>query len=484
MEGNASNQDFISSGDSIMSHHRDTRDKNQISKNRKAYRQEILQKRIERKLKQELHSESSTFRHTMENAILSKVQNDLGMRNSSISTLPMLELPKHLLLKMKNDPSSSNQSKRNKGNRTIRQLCGVKQYPKRISMTSTKTVKFILPPRSLRQTSVLILCTDFSNKSSTRHVLDAARTLSAYNYNVTIITTNSGKREKLLRNVVVKEVGRFIPEDFLGAYRSFFYALRSAYLAFRVLRTSFPREPVMILCESSPIVLPILYSTGIKTAYFQFLFNMLESNPKMSEARINTGLVPKLCLPYANYILLPNKSFKFIYRNSFRNLKSKLYVLYPFLHNKKSNNKQDISFESYSLPNTCYKSESIIFLTLGEYDERSNFDLAIQSFEYLLSLTDDRVKSNLFLILSGHCYKNSCEHLKYYEKIYNMVQKTRRPDQIILLKHLSMKQKKHIINMSSVLLHTTLDEIFSTRVLEAMSLAKSVIASNTGTETI
>lgn len=351
------------------------------------------------------------------------------------------------------------------------------QLARHVSSSSQKSIKFILPPKRPKDT-VIVLCTDLSNKAYARHVVDAAKALDIYGYNV-ILVTNTYKPYRSLKKIKIVEVGTWLPRSFLGYFRNLCYILRSAYVAYW-LSVCGPHNPTMVFCEAHKIVLPILNWGEFKVAYFQYLYGDVNQG-KIKQVSIKSSWLSRLCLPFANAVLVPSKQYKEIFEKAYKDLHFNPIIMYPYIHTRSLEKAtfEDL-YKKQIVPGECYNTANTIFLVIGEYLDRSNFELAVKAFEYLMTVVDKIIKPTIYLIVAGYNSTFTKSNLAYYEKIKKMVKMSRCSKHCVLLRKTSMAEKKTLIELSSALVHTPADEIYNKNILEAMSMGKPVIATNSG----
>lgn len=355
-----------------------------------------------------------------------------------------------------------------------------KRSPISSSLTSNLSASSCSSVKHLKQKEdrhIVMLCTDMTTKTS-KHIIDAAIALTYYDLKITMITCKYNKKlYSHLKKIQVVVLNPTIPETVFGTLKNLCYLLRSAYAALWTIMWCPVPFPIMIICETDPIVLPILYIKNFRLAYYQYCFSAITRNTPVKSTVLNTDYFTKQCISFADAILIPNNQYKSIFKRSYTNVDINPVVLYPYLSTAHVENQEVCSIYSY-FPFMTHNS--CIFLVLGHYDERSNFELAVRAFEHLILITQEDKKKNLYLIVYGHYSKNLNEERNYFKKIKQIVNSSRSAQQFILLEYAAVYEKLSLIYGCTVLLHTTIDEIFNRHILEAMFMKKAIIASRTG----
>lgn len=127
------------------------------------------------------------------------------------------------------------------------------------------------------------------------------------------------------------------------------------------------------------------------------------------------------------------------------------------------------------------KETNTFFLITGPYLPRSNFELAIESFDIVYSKLFKKGQTHLpLLVIAGRYCEGDKYQRAYYTKILEQVNNLQCSSNIVLLKRFSTVTKKTLLTYCLSVLHTTTNEMFGNQILEAMYMGRPVVACNDG----
>lgn len=127
------------------------------------------------------------------------------------------------------------------------------------------------------------------------------------------------------------------------------------------------------------------------------------------------------------------------------------------------------------------KETNTFFLVTGPFLPRSNFELALESFEIVYSKLFKRGERVLpLLVIAGKFSEFDKFQRNYYTKLLEYVSNLQCGSNIILLKRFSTVTKKTLLSYCLAVLHTTSNDMFGNQILEAMYMGRPVIACNDG----
>lgn len=128
-----------------------------------------------------------------------------------------------------------------------------------------------------------------------------------------------------------------------------------------------------------------------------------------------------------------------------------------------------------------FASKDNFYLISGPFHPRSNFELAIESYELLfLKLLKARLKDLPILVIAGQFNEQDPGEREYLWKINKLIANLNCCTNIVVLKKLNAIFKKTLLTYCICVLHTTLEDIFGEQILEAMYMGRPVIAANDG----
>ncbi|XP_030747686.1 alpha-1,3/1,6-mannosyltransferase ALG2-like [Sitophilus oryzae] len=221
-----------------------------------------------------------------------------------------------------------------------------------------------------------------------------------------MFTTQYNKGESIedleySNKVDVKYSAWWIPRSFLGLFRGFMSILKSAWMAFRIVFNPPKVKPSLILLDINLVALFLLHFFSHYKLFYVQLMESIRENPELCE---HTKYFPTLFeakwIKLADIILVETDGFAEIFKQSFPALNQDPIVLYPSI---------DIGLWKEPaikiqriIPDLL--DNTTIFLTVGKFRRSTNFKLALDAFELLLQLIDDRDMTRRFqLVIAGNC---------------------------------------------------------------------------------
>lgn len=238
-----------------------------------------------------------------------------------------------------------------------------------------------------------------------------------------------------------------------------------------------PRPEIVIL-DTHPIALLILGKLSSYTIFYVDHMPLLKDVTSFtSYVKITPSLFALMWLKYAQEIIVQSECLANIFRRSYPNIQKNVKVLCPCVDiGTWTSEPIDINRIIRDLP-----EEYILFSVFGRYNKRSNFNLALDAFEYLLLLLDENQRSKVYLVIAGHT--KTAEEVKCYTEILELVKSKMYANQVTFLRQMPVIHKKTILSKSTAVLHTAQYEVFPGIIPAAMNLGVPIIATNTGVAT-
>lgn len=235
-------------------------------------------------------------------------------------------------------------------------------------------------------------------------------------------------------------------------------------------------KPNVVILDTNTVVLYLLAKfTRYKTIFLNHYFDIRNLSKFAENISVTRDLLTTKTISYADEIIVLNKCFGDVFRRSFPKVKKELHYICPSVDTTLwREGRVDINRIIPDLP-----KKPLIFVVFGQYSKRSNFELAIKSFENLLLLLESDLKERLHLVVGGNC-RNTVEQLSYYNELKDDAKDKYYGSQITFLKQTPVIHKKTLIEECLGVLHPAKYDYFPETVLAAMRLGRPIIASNTG----
>ncbi|CAH1119751.1 unnamed protein product [Phaedon cochleariae] len=335
--------------------------------------------------------------------------------------------------------------------------------------------------RPTDQSHVLIIHEKLMKRKTDRYILNIALAYHKLGYKVTILTSQYDKHDcigdvKFADSVSVLYSGWWIPRSFLGLFRSNMSAFKAAWMAFRLI--CFPPEPKpeLVVLDVSLFALYFLkLFTKYKVFYVETFLELKNTDACYEHSKNNPTLLEAKWVKLADEIIVETIGFCEILKKSYPSLNVKPKVLYPSIDIGLWN-EPGIKIHRI-IPDLM--DNTVLFLTIGKFKRSSNFKLALDAFELLLEVIDDKTVTKRFqLVIAGNC--KTLEEKFHYNEMMAAAKQRICASQVTFLKQLPIVHEKTLIMESTVMIHPAKNDVHSDFLLKAMSLGKPIVATNKG----
>lgn len=234
-------------------------------------------------------------------------------------------------------------------------------------------------------------------------------------------------------------------------------------------------KPKVIFLDTNLIALFLL---GILSNYSTFYVDHFESLKEIksytSYIKITPSLLTAMWMKYANEIIVQTECISNIFRRSFPSIRKDVKIFVPSVDTGIwSEDCIDMNRIIPDLPR-----HYLLFCVFGRYCKKSNFRLALNSFEQLLMIAEEEYKPRVHLVFAGHA--KTLDEKVYYSEIIELIKEKPFANQVTFLRRLPFVHKKTIIARSTAVLYPSKYDVFPGPITLAMCLGTPVIATNTG----
>lgn len=262
----------------------------------------------------------------------------------------------------------------------------------------------------------------------------------------------------------------------MGLFRSNMSAFKAAWMALRIIFYPPEHKPDIILLDVSKWALYFLnILTDYKLYYVESFLELKNTDACFEHSKIYPSLLEAKWIKLADEIIVETLGFAEILKKSFPSITKQPQILYP-----------SIDIGLWKEPGIKIQriipdllSNTILFLTVGKFRRSSNFRLALDAFEMLLELIDDKTVTKRFqLVIAGNC--KTLDEKFYYNEVMAAAKERICASQVTFLKQLPVIHEKTLIMESAIMIHPAKNDVYSDFLLKAMSLGKPILATNKG----
>ncbi|KAJ8967734.1 hypothetical protein NQ317_009796 [Molorchus minor] len=328
---------------------------------------------------------------------------------------------------------------------------------------------------------VVFLHEKLIKRKSDRYIINLGLAFNKIGYKVTLYTSQYDKHDYVSDidfsdNINVQLSGWWLPRSILGFFRTRLAALKATWMALKVVFCPPEPRPEVIVLDLHLCALYILnIFTEYKIFYLESFLDLKYTDACYEHSRIYPTLLEAKWVKLADEIIVETNGFAEIWKKSYPSLTKEPVILFPSI---------DIGLWSESgikiqriIPDLL--DNTILFLSVGKFRRSSNFKLALDGFELLLELIDDKTVTKRFqLVIAGNC--KYLEEKFYYNEMMAAAKERICASQITFLKQLPIIHEKTLINESAIMIHPAKNDVYSDFLLKAMSLGKPIVACNKG----
>ncbi|KAG1683998.1 Alpha-1,3/1,6-mannosyltransferase ALG2 [Nymphon striatum] len=332
---------------------------------------------------------------------------------------------------------------------------------------------------------VIFLHPDLGIGGAERLVVDAAVALKSKENDVAFITShhdpNHSFAETKNGTIPVTVVGDWIPRQIFGFCHAMCAYIRMVYAAIYLGIFFSNIQYDLVICDQISVCIPVLKcKKNAKVLFYCHYPDLLLSKrnswlKKLYRAPLDW--CEEFTTRMADTILVNSHFTEMTVRKTFSSLSSaNLQVLYPSLNFSAFDKPLQGSVTDF----VVLKNVKTVFLSINRYERKKHLDLAIKAFGNLKSLTKPNTWKELHLIMAGGYDTRVKENVEHHAELCSLVDDLELSDKVTFLKSFTDDQKKLLLHTCTALLYTPENEHFGIVPIEAMYMARPVIAVNSG----
>lgn len=323
---------------------------------------------------------------------------------------------------------------------------------------------------------VVMIRTDILNRRSDRHFIQIALAFQHFGHRVTIITCSKHRElcQTELRNISVIKTATWIPKHINGRCRYLMYVIRSLCVVLRYFW--FPITPTasIIFSNASCVALPFLlllnrFGSTIHLQNPAELAQICYRLPKQLTWILQHTL---LC---AEEILVPDAECHKIFNKYFSKYNKLSSVLYPSVDIDLKLVEADSAIENVL---SEYVPNGYLFFSYGDYHPYNNFELGLAGFMIALTAAKLGVSNKMHLVIGGKFDETDPIQNAYYNRICSLVDFGQYNQYVTLLKKVTPNQKKTLMHECVAIVHSAIDAVYNSTILEAMYMGKAVVCTD------
>lgn len=336
-----------------------------------------------------------------------------------------------------------------------------------------------------------------------RLIVDAAMAMKELGNDVTVYTSHCDKthcfEEVKREEFKVKVIGDFLPTNLFGKFSIVFAFLRQLILTFTILSNRELFQYDLIILDQLPYSIPILHffkKSETKILFYCHFPDQLLAPHDGTLRRVYRffyDMLEEFSTSCSDKVVVNSKFTKEIVYSTFPSLKNQeLSVVYPCIPSE-----IEIDTQTDFLVEDLFGNKNPYFLSINRFENKKNVSLAIESFAKFLNDPSLSSNSSQKLIIAGGYDSRVNENIDNLNKLKKLCIELNLKSttvskgdlssiddinnyNVIFLTSISTPLKNSLIKNCDLLLYTPSFEHFGIVPIEAMSLGKLVLATNTG----
>ncbi|XP_028148080.1 alpha-1,3/1,6-mannosyltransferase ALG2 [Diabrotica virgifera virgifera] len=324
-----------------------------------------------------------------------------------------------------------------------------------------------------------------------RLVLDLAGALTLSGHEVRFLTNHFDPTHAFdeLKNgdYPVEVYGDWLPKSVFGRFQALCAYVRMVYMSIVYLLFFKNKDkPDLYITDLIPVANVFLKIAGEKVIYYCHHPDLLASTPGgelKKFYRKPIDWVEMKTTGKADVILVNSEYTASIFRKTFSSIHKDIQILYPTIARSYQNtveNLREAKPIQELVPQIKKAADTIVFLSLNRFHPAKKLEFAILALAKLKNLVSKEDWEKIYLIIAGGYDPQFALNAITYLDLVNLTKEKQLEDKVIFLKSPNDNLKAELLKSCTCLLYTPVKEHFGIVPLEAMLVAKPVIAIDSG----
>ena len=334
--------------------------------------------------------------------------------------------------------------------------------------------------RLTQDMKVFFVHPDLGIGGAERLVVDTALALQARHHDVEVFTAHHDPghcfEETKNGTLKVTACGDWLPRRIFGRFYALCAVLRMLYVSLYVILR---REQCDIFfCDQVSACIPVLRLAARAKVLFYCHFPDLLLTKRTGFLkklyRRPMDWLEELTTGMAHEVVVNSEFTADTYMSTFSSLRQRPRVLYPSL------NFAAFDGRPGSVDHAVPPHARTVFLSINRYERKKNLPLALHALALLRERLSKSQWSSVYLVMAGGYDERVVENVQHYRELEELCTKLDLQEKVTFLRSFSNEEKVSLLSRCCALLYTPENEHFGICPLEAMYMARPVVACNSG----